>query len=137
MGQRKDSHPHLLRPVFFPRLCSFLKHPTCLIWLSGVSRNHTGERKDPEIQALAQSPLLGQFISLLLCLMCLPAPPLAILMKDSPEDPPAGQCWHHYVAKSVKEIQYIDSRMMSQMALPVKVCQQDGQRTSSVCHVPA
>lgn len=75
MGQRKGSHLHLLRAALFSLLCAFLKCPTCLIWLSGVDRNHKGKSKDPEIQALAQSPHLGQFILLLLCLIHSPAPP--------------------------------------------------------------
>lgn len=43
MEQRKGPRLHLLRPVLFPLLCSFLKCPTCLIWLSGVDRKHKGK----------------------------------------------------------------------------------------------
>lgn len=99
-GRAKICVPDLLRPVFFSLLCSLLKHPV----LSSFQELY-GEREDPEIQVLAPSPHLGQFTSSLLCLMCLPAPPLAVLMWDSPEHPPASQCWCHYVAELVKEIQ--------------------------------
>lgn len=71
------------RPVFSSLICSFffffetsyLSHPA---FRSG--QESYGERKDPEILALAQSSHLRQFISLLFCLMCLPAAPFAILM---------------------------------------------------------
>lgn len=70
------------RPVFSSIICSFfffetsyLSHPA---FRSG--QESYGERKDPEILALAQSSHLRQFISLLFCLMCLPAAPFAILM---------------------------------------------------------
>lgn len=45
MGQRKGSHLHFLRAALFSLLCAFLKCPTCLIWLSGVDRNHKGKAR--------------------------------------------------------------------------------------------
>lgn len=65
--------PNLFFFFFFET--SYLSHPA---FRSG--QESYGERKDPEILALAQSSHLRQFISLLFCLMCLPAAPFAILM---------------------------------------------------------
>lgn len=90
--------PHLLRPEFFPLLCSFLKHPVSSgfqEWADCVGKERT----------LRSSFWLNHLIwdnSRHYCfhLTRLSVPPLAILMQDSPDYPPAGQCWCRHVTVS-------------------------------------